>query len=101
MNDVTILAASNLVKTFSGARALDGISFSIRRGVVTGLIGPDGAGKTTLMRLTAGLLAPDSGSIRVLDLDATIHAATLRAIRRPHGTGESRSLRRPSGCARV
>jgi ABC-2 type transport system ATP-binding protein len=79
MNDVTILAASNLVKTFSGARALDGISFSIRRGVVTGLIGPDGAGKTTLMRLTAGLLAPDSGSIRVLDLDATIDSLAVQA----------------------
>ncbi len=37
---------------------------------MTGLIGPDGAGKTTLMRLAAGLLLPDAGEIRVLDIDA-------------------------------
>ena len=51
------------------ARALDNVSFRARRGIVTGLIGPDGAGKTTLMRLAAGLLAPDQGQIHVLGID--------------------------------
>jgi ABC-2 type transport system ATP-binding protein len=50
-------------------RALDGLTFAIEQGKVTGLIGPDGAGKTTLMRLAAGLLRPDAGSIRVLGMD--------------------------------
>ena len=50
--------------------ALDRISLAVRPGMVTGLIGPDGAGKTTLMRLLAGLLQPDSGRIEVLGLDA-------------------------------
>ena len=76
MTDVpSVLVASGLAKAFqAGGRhiqALDGISFAIRPGVVTGLIGPDGAGKTTLMRLAAGLLIPDGGNIQVLGLDAT------------------------------
>ncbi len=50
--------------------ALDGVSFSIVPGRVTGLIGPDGAGKTTLMRLAAALLQPDEGSIEVVGGDA-------------------------------
>ena len=61
-----------LGKTFAGAcpiRALDGLSLQVGRGKVTGLIGPDGAGKTTLMRLAAGLLQPDEGEIRVLGQD--------------------------------
>jgi ABC-2 type transport system ATP-binding protein len=49
--------------------ALDGVSCAIRPRMVTGLIGPDGAGKTTLMRLCAGLLTPDSGHLRALDID--------------------------------
>ena len=49
--------------------ALDGITASTARGAVTGLIGPDGAGKTTLMRLIAGLLRADSGRIEVMGID--------------------------------
>jgi len=51
------------------ARALQAVDISIQSGKVTGLIGPDGAGKTTLMRLAAGLLLPDEGSIRALDIN--------------------------------
>jgi ABC-2 type transport system ATP-binding protein len=50
-------------------RALDGISIEVRAGELTALVGPDGAGKTTLMRLVAGLLAADGGSLRVLGFD--------------------------------
>ena len=49
--------------------ALDGITADAAPGAVTGLIGPDGAGKTTLMRLIAGLLRPDAGRIEVLGID--------------------------------
>ena len=58
----------------SGGRAtaaLRQVTLAVRRGCVTGLIGPDGAGKTTLMRLAVGLLAPDQGSIKALGADAT------------------------------
>ena len=60
-------------------RALRGVSFSTRPGVVTGLIGPDGAGKTTFMRLAAGLLVPDGGRVRVLDMDATQDSLAVQA----------------------
>ena len=79
MDGAPILAAENLLKNFAHIRALDKVSFSIRRGVVTGLIGPDGAGKTTLMRLAAGLLVPDSGSIHALGLDSTRDSLAVQA----------------------
>jgi ABC-2 type transport system ATP-binding protein len=50
--------------------ALRDISIEVREGVVTGLIGPDGAGKTTLMRIAAALLVPEQGEVEVLGIDA-------------------------------
>ncbi len=50
-------------------QALDDINICVKPGIVTGLIGPDGAGKTTLMRLCAGLLVPETGKIQVLGMD--------------------------------
>lgn len=50
-------------------RALDNVSFDARHGTLTALVGPDGAGKTTLIRLIAGLIAPDEGTLSVLGLD--------------------------------
>jgi ABC-2 type transport system ATP-binding protein len=69
----TALVFEGVSKRFAtGGReitALQSVDISIRTGRVTGLIGPDGAGKTTLMRLAAGLLLPDAGTIRALDID--------------------------------
>jgi ABC-2 type transport system ATP-binding protein len=69
-----ILELKNVSKRFHigkrEVRALEAVSFVMQPGAVTGLIGPDGAGKTTLMRLVAGLLCPDGGEIRVLGIDA-------------------------------
>lgn len=59
-------------------QALKNFSATIRAGQVTGLIGPDGAGKTTLMRLIAGLLVPDGGEICVLDQNPTRDALTVQ-----------------------
>lgn len=70
---------TGLSKTFAGARpvvALDKLTLQVGRGKVTGLIGPDGAGKTTLMRIAAGLLLPDAGDIHVLGED--MREASLR-----------------------
>jgi len=50
-------------------RALDGVSIEVRAGELTALVGPDGGGKTTLIRLMAGLLTADGGTLRVLDID--------------------------------
>jgi len=60
-------------------RALRGVSLVMRAGLVMGLVGPDGAGKTTLMRLIAGLLAPDTGRITVLGLDATRQSLAVQS----------------------
>ncbi len=59
--------------------ALRGADLKVRSGVVTGLIGPDGAGKTTLMRLAAGLLRADAGRVSVLGLDADRDALQVQA----------------------
>lgn len=56
---------SNLTKTFNNLTAIDNLSLDIEKGKITGLIGADGAGKTTLIRLIIGLLLPDSGNIEV------------------------------------
>jgi ABC-2 type transport system ATP-binding protein len=58
--------------------ALREVSLKAQRGFVTGLIGPDGAGKTTLMRLAAGLLAPDKGRITVLGFDSPRQAQAIQ-----------------------
>ena len=58
--------------------ALKGLSARIAAGRVTGLLGPDGAGKTTLMRLAAGLLLPDAGQVRVLGRDTRHDAAAIQ-----------------------
>src|SRR5260221_6312743 len=69
-----------LQKTFPGAKrpALEGLTAELRPGIVTGLVGPDGAGKSTLMRLIAGLLAPTAGEVRVGDLDPIRDTGALR-----------------------
>uniref|UniRef100_UPI003D0A1F74 ATP-binding cassette domain-containing protein n=1 Tax=Sedimenticola sp. TaxID=1940285 RepID=UPI003D0A1F74 len=60
-------------------QALSEVSLQVAAGVVTGLIGPDGAGKTTLMRLAAGLLLPDAGSVRVLGHDASRESLAVQS----------------------
>ena len=67
---------------FAAARAaaLDQVTADIPTGRVTGLVGPDGAGKTTLMRLMAGLLKATAGSLRVAEIDPLSAGDTLRAV---------------------
>ena len=55
----------NLSKSYGKVRALNGVSFTVERGELFGLIGPDGAGKTTLFRLLTTLINPDEGSATV------------------------------------
>jgi drug efflux transport system ATP-binding protein len=80
--DQIALEVSDVSKIFHvGARqvqALQQVGFRVRHGVVTGLVGPDAAGKTTLMRLAAGLLVPDAGSITVLGMDAALQSLQVQ-----------------------
>ncbi len=71
MTGEPVAIIDKLTKRFAsdGPPALDAISFSIKSGQVTGVAGPDGAGKTTLMRLMAGLLVPTEGALTVCGYD--------------------------------
>jgi ABC-2 type transport system ATP-binding protein len=64
-----LVRASSLSRRFGDVRAVDGVAFDVRRGEMFGLIGPDGAGKTTTLRMILGLLRPDAGEVRTLGLD--------------------------------
>ena len=81
MNDA-VIQLNSLVKRFKGMDkpAVAPLNCTIRKGYVTGLVGPDGAGKTTLMRMLAGLLKPDEGSARVLGLDPIKDDGPLHAM---------------------
>ena len=61
--DRAILEVSDVVKRFGGFRALDNLSFSIARGEILGLVGPNGSGKTTCINVISGLYAPDGGGV--------------------------------------
>lgn len=81
--DEIVLEARHLTKRFAGGmreiEALQDVSFRVRHGVITGLIGPDGAGKSTLMRIAAGLLSPNAGEVTVLGVDATRDSLRVQA----------------------
>jgi ABC-2 type transport system ATP-binding protein len=59
----------NLSKSFDGVSAVDDISFDVQKGEMFGLVGPDGAGKTTTIRNLCGLITPDSGNISLMGID--------------------------------
>ncbi len=60
--------------------ALAGLSITVQPAFITGLLGPDGAGKTTLMRLAAGLLLPEAGTVRVLGHDTRANSAAIQEL---------------------
>lgn len=77
MNAIEI---NGIAKSYGTVRALEGISLTVREGEIFGLIGPDGAGKTTLFRIMTTLMLPDSGSGSVCGLDIVKDFAGLRRI---------------------
>ena len=77
------IEADTLKKTFAGkheVRALDGVSFNVAEGTVFGLLGPNGSGKTTAVRILTTILQPDSGVARVLGHDVTSQASLVRSL---------------------
>ena len=63
--DSVMIQVEGLVKCFASLRAVDDVSFTIRRGEVVGFLGPNGAGKSTTMRILTGFLEADQGSVRI------------------------------------
>jgi drug efflux transport system ATP-binding protein len=78
VSDVAI-ALDGLRKGYGATEAVRGLSLEVPRGTICGLIGPDGAGKTTTMRVLCGLLRPDAGTARVLGRDCTRDARWIKA----------------------
>ena len=60
-----MIKVNNVVKTFDGFRALDGLTMTAEKGSIYGLVGPNGAGKSTILRHIMGIYRPDSGSVLV------------------------------------
>ncbi len=63
------ITIQNLKKSYGNIEAVKGISFTVNKGEMFGLVGPDGAGKTTTIRILCGLIAPDEGSVNILGDD--------------------------------
>ena len=74
-----LVRLTNVVKRFGDALpAIDHVSGSIKAGEITGLVGPDGAGKTTLIRMLTGLMLPDAGAIEVFGTDTRKMPGTIQ-----------------------
>lgn len=72
MSSTSAIIVSDLGKRFGDVRAVDRLSFDVQPGEIFGLVGPDGAGKTTTLRMLAGVLTPDSGSATVAGHDVRL-----------------------------
>lgn len=72
------IQADKLTKRFGDFCAVDGVTFSVKRGEIVGYVGPNGSGKTTTIRMLCAVLLPSAGSARVLGLDVTRQAEQLR-----------------------
>ncbi|RLJ32649.1 ABC-type multidrug transport system ATPase subunit [Chryseobacterium sp. 7] len=72
------ITVKNIIKTYNGVKAVDDVSFDVRKGELFGLIGPDGAGKTSLFRILTTLLLADSGTAEVEDHDVVKEYQTIR-----------------------
>ena len=72
-----VVEAYGLSKTFGNVKAVDGVSYSVRRGEIFGILGPNGAGKTTTIRVTIGIIPPDKGEAYILGYN--VHREPVKA----------------------
>lgn len=75
-----MLTVSNLSRSYGSFLAVDAVSFSIKPGEIVGLLGHNGAGKTTIMKMLSGYLEPDSGSVAVDGLDLATDAKRIQRL---------------------
>jgi len=73
-----MIEVKGLVKTYGAKRAVDGISFSVKRGDILGFLGPNGAGKSTTMKMITGFLRPDSGAALVDGIDVASNPVEVK-----------------------
>src|SRR5512136_3002510 len=79
MSDVAVVETRGLGRTFGSVEAVRGLDLTVFAGEMFGLVGPDGAGKTTTVRLLCGLLPPTSGTAAVLGFDVVKDASRLKS----------------------
>ena len=72
-----VVEAYGLVKRFGNIVAVNGVSFSVRKGEIYGILGPNGAGKTTTIRITIGVLKPDRGEVYIMGYN--VHKEPIKA----------------------
>ena len=78
MSEALLIDVHELSKSFSGKRAVNGLSLQVRRGEIFGFLGPNGSGKTTSIRMLCGLLTPDSGRGTCLDFDVLTQSREIK-----------------------
>jgi ABC-2 type transport system ATP-binding protein len=75
-----MIRVQNVTKYFNGFCAVDQISMEIQRGEILGLLGPDGAGKTTILRMLTGYFLPTSGNINVKEYSITENLLAIKKL---------------------
>ncbi|HEY1848328.1 MAG TPA: ATP-binding cassette domain-containing protein [Opitutaceae bacterium] len=73
-----MIEVKGLVKNYGSLRAVDGVSFSVKRGDILGFLGPNGAGKSTTMKMITGFIRPDGGTALVDGVDVTKDPVTVK-----------------------
>ena len=81
---MTAIKAIGLTRRFEELVAVDSLNLQIERGEIFGLVGPDGAGKTTIMRLLTGVLEPTSGDAWVDDKHIISQTEQIKETPKPH-----------------
>jgi ABC-2 type transport system ATP-binding protein len=79
-NAILAVEANGLVKTFGDNRAVDGVSLSIPKGSICGLLGPNGSGKTTTINMLATLSKPDAGNVKIFGYDVVRETQIVRQL---------------------
>lgn len=69
-----IICVDGLIKEYAGTKVVDGVSFSVNKGEIYGLLGRNGAGKTTIMKILLGLANPTSGKVSILGKDMSVNS---------------------------
>jgi ABC-2 type transport system ATP-binding protein len=78
--DEPLIRLDGLTRRFGQVAAVDNLSLSVKRGEIFGLLGPDGAGKTTTLRILSGLIDPDTGGASIAGMDVTRAGESLRDV---------------------
>lgn len=73
-----MIEVKGLVKSYGAKRAVDGVTFTVKRGDILGFLGPNGAGKSTTMKMLTGFLRPDAGTATVDGIDVTADPVAVK-----------------------